>query len=82
MVASIYHHALALLALRYRDEIRRPLWSLYAEAFTDEFILMDDSAKPHCAYLVDSVLLVTANIRMYYPVRSPDMNLIRHVCDM
>ncbi|GFX87240.1 transposable element Tcb2 transposase [Trichonephila clavipes] len=45
-----------LTARRYRDEILRPIVVPYAAAIGDDFILMDDNCRPHCAYLVEDFL--------------------------
>ncbi|GBM84330.1 hypothetical protein AVEN_209701-1 [Araneus ventricosus] len=65
---------------RYRDEILRPIVVPYAAAFGDEFILMDDNARLHCARLVDNFLVDEGILRMDWPENPPDMNSIEHVC--
>ncbi|GFT40650.1 transposable element Tcb2 transposase, partial [Trichonephila clavipes] len=45
-----------LTARRYRDEILRPFVVPYAAAIRDDFILMDDNCRPHCANLVEDFL--------------------------
>jgi hypothetical protein len=39
----------SLTCIRYRDEILAPIVRLYAGAIGDDFILMDDNARPHRA---------------------------------
>ncbi|GFS74675.1 transposable element Tcb2 transposase [Trichonephila clavipes] len=43
-------------ARRYRDGILRPIVVPYAAAIGDDFILMDDNCRPHCANLVEDFL--------------------------
>ncbi|GFT03394.1 transposable element Tcb2 transposase [Trichonephila clavipes] len=39
--------------VRYRDEILEPYVRLFRGACGSEFILVDDNARPHRAFLVD-----------------------------
>ncbi|GFX81006.1 transposable element Tcb2 transposase [Trichonephila clavipes] len=52
-----------LTARRYRDEILRPIVP-YAAAIGDDFILMDDSCRPHRANLVEDFLFEEGIVRM------------------
>ncbi|GFT85176.1 thioredoxin domain-containing protein [Trichonephila clavipes] len=45
-----------LTGVRYRDEILDPYVCLYAGASGNDFILMDDNARPHRAVLVEEYL--------------------------
>ncbi|UYV61686.1 MAP4K1 [Cordylochernes scorpioides] len=44
----------------------------------ENFLLMDDNARPHRADVVDTFLQNHAIARMNWPARSPDLNLIDH----
>ncbi|GFU48285.1 transposable element Tcb2 transposase [Trichonephila clavipes] len=68
-----------LTARQYRDEILRPIVVPYAAAIGDDFILMDDNCRPHCANLVEDFLFEEGIVRMEWPACSPDTNPIQHV---
>ncbi|GFW55366.1 transposable element Tcb2 transposase [Trichonephila clavipes] len=68
-----------LTARRYRDEILRPIVVSYAAAIGDDFILMDDNYKPHCANLVEAFLFEEGIVQMEWPACFPDMDPIEHV---
>ncbi|GFW54988.1 transposable element Tcb2 transposase [Trichonephila clavipes] len=70
-----------LTARRYSDEILRPIVVPYAAAIGDDFILMDDNCRPHCANLVEDFLFEERIVRMEWPASSPDMNPIKHAWD-
>jgi hypothetical protein len=42
--------------IRYRDEFLAPIVRFYAGAIGDDFILMDDNARPHRAGIVNEYL--------------------------
>ncbi|GFT57000.1 transposable element Tcb2 transposase [Trichonephila clavipes] len=59
-----------LTGVRYRDEILDPYVHPYAVAIGNDFILMDDNARPHRAVIVDEYLEGLERIEC--PARSPD----------
>ena len=43
---------------------------------------MDDNARAHRARITDQYLEQATIVRMEWPARSPDLNQIKHACDM
>ena len=43
-------------AIRYWNDILRPIVQPYRQNFGEEFILMDDNSRPHRAHLVNEFL--------------------------
>ncbi|GFU66875.1 transposable element Tcb2 transposase [Trichonephila clavipes] len=70
-----------LTARRYKDEILRPIVVPYAAAIGDDFILMDDSCRPHRANLAEYFFFEKGIVRMEWPACSTDMNPLEHVWD-
>jgi transposase len=71
----------SLNAVRYRDEILDPIVRPFAGAIGDDFILMDDNARPHRARIVNDYLARESIVRMDWPAYSPDLNPIEHAWD-
>ncbi|GFX82476.1 transposable element Tcb2 transposase [Trichonephila clavipes] len=63
----------------YRDVILEQHGRLFRGAMGDEFLLMDDNARPHRANIEDECLQSEDITRMDWPAYSPDLNPIEHV---
>ncbi|GFV41643.1 transposable element Tcb2 transposase [Trichonephila clavipes] len=72
-------HGGTVTGLKYRDEILDPYVRPYAAAIGNDFILMDDNARPHRARIVEEYLEDHGLERMEWPARSPDLNPIEHL---
>ncbi|GFU89825.1 transposable element Tc3 transposase [Trichonephila clavipes] len=72
-------HGGTVTGLRYRDEIIDPYVRSYAAAIGNDFILMDDNARPHRAGIFEEYLEDHGLERMEWPARSPDLNPIEHL---
>ncbi|GFV15204.1 transposable element Tcb2 transposase [Trichonephila clavipes] len=72
-------HGGTVTGLRYRDDILDPYVRPYAAAIGNDFILMDDNARPHRARIVEEDLEDHGLERMEWPARSPDLNPIEHL---
>ncbi|UYV69075.1 hypothetical protein LAZ67_6002284 [Cordylochernes scorpioides] len=70
-----------LTGQRYRDEILATYVMPQELEMGENFLLMDDNARPHRAGVVDIFLQNHAIARMNWPARSPDLNPFDHVWD-
>ncbi|GFW55020.1 transposable element Tcb2 transposase [Trichonephila clavipes] len=66
-------------AVIYRDEILDPCVYPYAGAIGNDFILMDDNARPHRAVIAEKYLEGLRLDPIEWPAQSPDLNPIKHL---
>ncbi|KAI4894920.1 hypothetical protein NFI96_000581, partial [Prochilodus magdalenae] len=72
----------SLTAIRYRDEIVRPLVRPHAGAVGPGFLLMQDNARPHVAGVCQQFLQDEGIEAIDWPARSPGLNPIEHFWDI
>ena len=60
-------------AIRYRNDILRPIVQSYRKNFGKEFVLMDHNSRPHRAHLVNEFLYDNNIAGLEWPACSPDM---------
>ena len=59
-------------AIRYRNDILRPLVQPYRQNFGEEFVLMEDNSLSHRAHLVNEFLHDNIIARLEWPACSPE----------
>ncbi|GFS85898.1 transposable element Tcb1 transposase [Trichonephila clavipes] len=80
--ADLHVQSVAMTGHIYRDVILEQHVRLFRGAMGDEFLYMDDIARPHRANIVDECLQSEDITRMDWPTYSSDLNPIEHVGDM
>lgn len=68
-------------AVRYRDEIVRPLVLPFLQRIGQGAVFQDDNARPHRGRVVTDFLRQNNVTRMEWPAYSPDMAPIEHLWD-
>ncbi|KAJ8388882.1 hypothetical protein AAFF_G00126380 [Aldrovandia affinis] len=71
-----------LTAIRYRDEILRPIVRPYAGAVGPGFLLVQDHPRPHVARVCRQFLDDEGIDAIDWPSRYPDLNPIEHAWDV
>ena len=68
-------------AMRYRNDILRPIVHPYRQDFREEFVLMDDNSRLHRVYFVNEFLHDNNIPRLEWPACSPGINPIANAWD-
>ena len=68
-------------ALRYMNDILRPIVLPYRQNIEEAFVFMDDNSRPHRAHVVNFFLQDDDIARLEWPACSPDINPIGHAWD-
>uniref|UniRef100_T1I3P0 DDE_3 domain-containing protein n=1 Tax=Rhodnius prolixus TaxID=13249 RepID=T1I3P0_RHOPR len=71
----------ALTARRYIEEVLLEAVIPLAPFIGDQFILMQDNARPHTARIVTEYLEQVGITVLDWPARTPDMNHLEHLWD-
>ena len=69
-------------AIRYRNDILRTAVQQCRQNFGEEFVLMDDNSRPHCAHLVNEFPHDNKIVTLEWPACSPEMHPIGHAWDI
>lgn len=65
-------------SVRYRDLCVNEIVVPFAQNFGEDFILVNDNARPHRARIVQECLRENGIEQMNWPARSLDINVIEH----
>lgn len=71
-----------LTAARYVEDILEQYVVPFAPFIGEEFLLLQDNARPHVAGVVEEYLAEVGINVLPMPAKSPDINVIEHVWDM
>lgn len=68
-----------MTVLRYRDIVIEPIIVPFAGAIGEEFVFINDNARPHRAGIVDDRIEYHGITRTDWPAALPDINCIEQV---